>query len=255
MNAAPYKLLAVSPADRKQSYGGMWLAITIAVLLHVFLLYLPVIQHQALPPLTTRSVEIQVTRFTPEPTVENPPEPPTETIPTPAKTPPPLAETPAPQTMQPQDAPLPEPRQTTPPVASTSAMQPEKQTAGLSTGPSERQALTSRILSRQYLSEESAADKVFGPAIQINSQPANKAFHFPDRDNMITMLDRPVNDLPFAYTPGLVEFSYDPGVKGDMQRFFDKITPEFSWRTKYRTKVKCKWVLVIVACGWGRSDD
>ena len=40
----------------------------------------------------------------------------------------------------------------------------------------------------------------------------------------------------------------------DLQRFWDKLTPEFGWRTKNRTKVQCRWVLVIVACGWGRSD-
>jgi hypothetical protein len=64
------------------------------------------------------------------------------------------------------------------------------------------------------------------------------------------MLDQPLPDVPFAYTPDLVYFAYEPGVKGDLQRFWDIITPEFGWRTKYGTEVKCGLLLVIIACGW-----
>jgi len=64
------------------------------------------------------------------------------------------------------------------------------------------------------------------------------------------MLEQPLPDMPFAYTPGLVNFDYDPGVKGDLQRFWDVITPEFGWRTNNGTEFKCVWVLVIAACGW-----
>jgi len=67
---------------------------------------------------------------------------------------------------------------------------------------------------------------------------------------MIDMLDQPMPDVPFAYTPGLIYFAYDPGLKGDIQRFWDVITPEFGWRTKYGTEVRCKLILVIVGCGW-----
>jgi hypothetical protein len=77
-----------------------------------------------------------------------------------------------------------------------------------------------------------------------------KEFHYPVRQNMMTMLDQPVPDLPFAYTPDLIYFAYDPGVKGDLQRMWDAITPEFGWRTDNGTEFKCKWILIIAACGW-----
>ena len=64
------------------------------------------------------------------------------------------------------------------------------------------------------------------------------------------MLDQPMPDLPFAYTRGLVKFAYDPGLKGDLQRFWDVITPEFGWRTKNGTEFRCIWVLIIGGCGW-----
>lgn len=117
------------------------------------------------------------------------------------------------------------------------------------------QRLSPGILSSQFIRQESAADKIFGPSYQADPQPVQKAFHFPQQANMITMLDRPIVDLPFQYTPGLIEFAYDPGLKGDVQRFWDKITPEFGWRTNYGTQIKCKWILVIAACGWGRSGE
>jgi hypothetical protein len=67
---------------------------------------------------------------------------------------------------------------------------------------------------------------------------------------MIAMLDQPMQKVPFAYTPGLVKFAYAPGVKGDLQRFWDVITPEFGWRTKNGTEFRCVWVLIIGGCGW-----
>ena len=67
---------------------------------------------------------------------------------------------------------------------------------------------------------------------------------------MLTMLNRPMQDLPFEYTPGLVHFAYVPGVRGDLQRFWDVITPEFGWRTNNGTEVRCKLLLVVIGCGW-----
>jgi len=112
--------------------------------------------------------------------------------------------------------------------------------------------LSRTLLSRQFINEPSVTDEIFGPKVEAAPAEA-KEFHFPLQTNMITMLDKPIPNLPFEYTPDLVHFAYEPGVKGDMQRFWDKITPEFGWRTNYGTEVKCVWVLVIAACGWGRS--
>ena len=39
---------------------------------------------------------------------------------------------------------------------------------------------------------------------------------------------------------------------GDLHRGFDAITPEFGWTTNTGLKVRCRWILVVVGCGWGR---
>lgn len=57
------------------------------------------------------------------------------------------------------------------------------------------------------------------------------------------------------HTPGLIRFAYATGMKGDLHRFWDAITPEFGGITKYGTEIKCKWVLVIVGCAWGRPRE
>ena len=114
----------------------------------------------------------------------------------------------------------------------------------------EKRLLTSTILARQFITEESATDQLFGKPLQQPGTELYKEFHYPLRPDLLTMLDKPIPDVPFDYTPGLVYFAYDPGVKGDLQRFWDVITPEFGWRTKYGTEVRCVLVLVLVGCGW-----
>lgn len=113
-----------------------------------------------------------------------------------------------------------------------------------------RRRLSRSILSARLLPEESEADKIFGRPLEIPNQPNYAEFSRPIGQNMITMLEQPMPELPFAYTPGLVHFSYDPGVRGELQRFWDVITPEFGWRTDNGTEFKCIMVLVIFACGW-----
>ena len=114
----------------------------------------------------------------------------------------------------------------------------------------EKRRLTNTILSRQFFSEESAADQLFGKPLPQHNTEIRKEFHYPLRPDLVAMLDQPLPELPFAYTADLVYFAYDPGVRGDLQRFWDVITPEFGWRTKYGTEVKCIMVLVIIGCGW-----
>ncbi len=114
----------------------------------------------------------------------------------------------------------------------------------------ERRQLTNTILARQFFTEESAVDQLFGKPLPQHNTEIQKEFHYPLRQNMISMLDQPMPEVPFGYTPDLVYFAYEPGVKGDLQRFWDVITPEFGWRTKYGTEVKCILLLVIVGCGW-----
>jgi hypothetical protein len=114
----------------------------------------------------------------------------------------------------------------------------------------QRQSLTSSLLTRQFINDESVTEQLFGKSSALATTDHAAEFHYPAWGNMITMLDQPMPNLPFAYQENLIYFAYDPGVKGDMQRFWDVITPEFGWRTKYGTEVKCIWVLVIAACGW-----
>ncbi len=113
--------------------------------------------------------------------------------------------------------------------------------------------LTRSILSRQYISEESVTDQLFGIPLEIDQATNRSEFHFPARQNLIAMLDQPMQDLPFEYTPGLIRFAYDPGIKGDLQRFWDDITPEFGWITNNGTEFKCVWVLVVVGCAWKQN--
>lgn len=114
----------------------------------------------------------------------------------------------------------------------------------------EQKLLSATILTRQFISEKPVTEQLFGARLWPDSSEPRREFHYPARPDLLNMLDSPMPDLPFAYTPDLVRFAYDPGVKGDLQRFWDVITPEFGWRTKYGTEVRCKYVLVIVACGW-----
>jgi hypothetical protein len=114
----------------------------------------------------------------------------------------------------------------------------------------EKKQLKNTILARQFFTEESAVEQLFGKPLPQHNTEIRKEFHYPLRPDLIAMLDQPLPEMPFAYTPDLVYFAYAPGVKGDFQRFWDVITPEFGWRTKYGTEVKCIMVLVIIGCGW-----
>lgn len=114
----------------------------------------------------------------------------------------------------------------------------------------ERSRLTSTILSRQFITEKSVADRIFGLPLEQRDPDEGRGFHFPHRQDMVSMLDQPLPNIPFEYSPGLIHFAYDPGLKGELQRFWDVITPEFGWTTKHGTEVKCIWVLVIGGCGW-----
>jgi hypothetical protein len=116
--------------------------------------------------------------------------------------------------------------------------------------PSAKTQLTNTLLSRQFISEPSSADQIFGKPLPLTQPAPHAEFHYPIQPNMLSMLDKPMQDLPFEYTEGLIHFAYDPGVKGDLQRFWDVITPEFGWFTRHGTEVRCKLILVIAGCAW-----
>jgi len=237
--------------NRQGEKPSIGLAFVIAFGFHVLILILPLTGKTPLSENTSVQIEVQLTTFN---TPSLPPQ--TETV---------LPE-PSPE---PKQAPEPEPEPRPEPLNSMVESKPDiepvepepaepmplPQIAELrrdldSMTEIERSRLTSTILVRQFITEESAADKIFGRPFELNSTAPKKDFHYPIRPDLLVMLDQPMQELPFAYTPGLVNFAYDPGVKGDLQRFWDVITPEFGWRTRYGTEVRCIWILVIVGCGW-----
>lgn len=76
-------------------------------------------------------------------------------------------------------------------------------------------------------------------------------FRFPERESMTTMLTPPLPDLPFA-DPEMNVFMYSPDWQGDLHRGFDTITPEFGWTSKTGFKVRCRLIIIVLGCGWGR---
>ncbi len=209
---------------------GIWLALLIALGLHALLLLLPLSGKNTDTRPVSAQIELQLTSFDPPPVVEDI----FITEPDPPPPPAPLVEAPV-HIVAP-----------TPPARSLAPIErdPERMTMV------ERKRLTHTILSSQFITDESATDQLFGPAIARYSIETRKDFHYPEMANLLAMLDQPMQELPFEYTPGLVHFAYAPGVKGDLQRFWDVITPEFGMITDHGTEIRCVWVLVIAACGW-----
>ena len=223
---------------------GIWVALMAALGLHVFILTLPVTRTMPAKDIQTQ-LELQLTTFNPQATAEPVRSHEPETRPS---------------------LPEPEPASRLTPGSSVSVVDtlPELEPYIVRTnhpGRNDKYALenmneqvkarlTSSILYRQFITPESATDRLFGRSLEQSATETQKEFHFRSRQDMISMLDQPMPELPFSYTPGLVHFAYDPGVKGDLQRFWDVITPEFGWRTNNGTEFKCIWVLVIAACGW-----
>jgi len=220
---------------RKGTRTSIGLALVVALALHALFLFLPFSGQTPVTESSPALIELQLTTLSPQP--PEPEVPQAETEP-----PEPIIEPEESIVQLPSESP-----QTAPPpdlatqVAKQEVESPDEQ---------DRLPLTSVILSRQFITQESAADKIFGKPLRPQQGVLQEGFHFPARQDMIALLDQPMPDLPFAYTPGLVHFAYDPGVKGDLQRFWDVITPEFGWRTNNGTEFRCVWVLVIVGCGW-----
>jgi hypothetical protein len=229
---------------------GIWLAIGLAIALHGIFLLLPLTRENQLAQDRQRTLEIELAtvespapltaaaetepgHVSRQPASEAAPEAPPRPVEKPTET---IAVLQPPGSVEPHAAPEPPYRARQRDLDKLSEV--------------EKEVLTSTLLARQYLTEESAADRLFGRPLVSGSSDSQKDFHYPLRPDLFEMLDKPLPDLPFSYTPGLVYFAYDPGMKGDLQRFWDVITPEFGWRTKYGTEVKCALVLIIVGCVW-----
>ena len=225
----------------------IWLALPVALAIHIVVLLLPIAPQSQTAGEDGTSIELQITSFIPQPADIRLPEPKPQILPPEPeeKAEPELVVEPPKQVQATVTALADE---TKPPPGNPVARKLKRDFNTMNE--MEKNQLTSTILARQYISEESVVDKLFGkPLVQHNTE-IRKEFHYPVRPDLISMLDTPMPEVPFAYTPDLVYFAYDPGVKGDLQRFWDVITPEFGWKTRYGTEVRCILVLVIIGCGW-----
>jgi len=231
-----------TPTAAIRSNPGILLALLIALGLHGLILLLPLPKQETETSPVPAQIELQLTRFELQPELE-------DIYITDPESPHPPVSLPAPIA---QDKPVPLAKTSSQVVAPSSTVRPltpiRRDFEHMNTA--ERTRLTHTILSSQFITEESAADQLFGPAIARYSIENRKDFHYPGKANLVTMLDQPMQELPFEYTPGLIHFAYAPGVKGDLQRFWDVITPEFGMITDHGTEIRCIWVLIIAACGW-----
>ena len=218
LTTSRYHLPMQKPAqNRTGKKTGFWFALAIALTLHAAILLLPMAEQAPGKISPSTQIELQLTTIhTQAPVPQGPEQVPEELFKEPITEPEPLPE--------------------------TEIAEPKP--------PEQKTQLTSAVLMRQFISKESATDRIFGRPLDPQATEPQKEFHYPARQNMITMLAKPLPDLPFAYTPDLIYFAYDPGVRGDLQRLWDVITPEFGWRTDNGTEFKCKWILIIEACGW-----
>jgi hypothetical protein len=230
--------------------SGIWLAIGLAIALHVIFLLLPLTRENQPGQDRQRALELELaTVETQQPvSVTAEPEPGNSSgQPTGAAAPEAL---PGPVEKTVEAIKVLQPLDTSEPSAAPKPPSRANQHDLDNLGEMEKKVLTSTILARQYITEASVADRLFGKPLVPDSSDLQKDFHYPLRPDLFEMLDKPLPDLPFSYTPGLVYFAYDPGLRGDLQRFWDVITPEFGWRTKYGTEVKCALILIIPGCVW-----
>ncbi len=217
----------------------IWLAFLLALGLHAVILFLPVTQRTPLTEDNHAQIEVELIKVTQQP----------QALPEPVKIPEVVPAEGAP-VMPPLER-MVETKTGQPPVISESQITPQELDRDFDKlSHAEKKQLANSILSAQFITEESVTEQIFGKQFNLEIADPQKEFHFPARQNLIAMLDQPMPEVPFAYTPGLVRFAYAPGVKGDLQRFWDVITPEFGWRTRNGTEFKCIWVLIVGGCGW-----
>jgi hypothetical protein len=227
------------PVFKTGSKAGIWIGLLAALALHTVVLFVPISKQTPASADINPQIEVQLIK-----TIQ-----PVPTLPTPLKLPdivPPVDETDEEPPKQIVETTVEKPR----PQAEQGMQNNEAESDYETLSEVRREQLASTILAAQFITEESVTDQIFGKQFGLEISDPQSDFHYPVRQSMIAMLDQPMPEIPFAYTPGLVHFAYAPGVKGDLQRFWDVITPEFGWRTKNGTEFKCIWILIVGGCGW-----
>jgi hypothetical protein len=247
LTASRYHLLMQEnrPSDTHSRTGqkaAIWLAFAVAIGIHTIILLLPLAKQPTVLKETKNRVEVQLVSTIPQAT------PVQEVIPTPPL-PEPITEIPEPRVEQ-QTVAEAVKTQAQVPVTKPAPVLPGKTSDVAELNDTERSRLAHTILARQFVTEEPVIDQIFGKPVVQDNDGLQMEYHPPVRQSLISMLDNPMPELPFAYQEGLVHFAYDPGVKGDLQRFWDVITPEFGWRTDNGTEVRCILILIIAGCAW-----
>ncbi len=165
----------------------------------------------------------------------------------------PLAALPAPP--DPADIP-PVPDDTPPPVLAEAPVAPEPPPparpmpvtpAAPSTA---RPALSAtRLMAEPLLEDGPTPLELFGPSREAPAPTL--AYTVPERRGLDEMLETPLPELPFT-DPELIDFMYAGDITGEAHRLFDKATPVFGWTSKTGFKIRCRFVLIAIGCGWGR---
>ncbi|MEM9531011.1 MAG: hypothetical protein AAGA23_08830 [Pseudomonadota bacterium] len=223
--AASTPTLGAAPLWRRRRWRGPGVAlwVWVALALHVGLLAL-LTRYPIAPPAQPPAISVRLAPApeTVPPAIEQRPIAPPRPLPEPA---PSAADQPGP-------GPVPQP-QLTPPIT------PPRST------PTPTGADLLNRLSRYRLDGQSQLELTLP-----DSGPELLPLGLADQSNMLQSLDRPTPLLPFE--PGDMGVNFYPnGVQGDVARLFDRITPEFGFVTSFGLEVKCKYVLIVVSCGWG----
>lgn len=193
--------------------------LTVATAAHLALLLVPVVRQQADEIAEAPVVTVRLSTTRPETPEPEPPLPITEPAPQiePAE-PVALAELPAA-----------EPAPSAPPEAEKPRISAQRILSDLR----ERQE-------KDPLSGFQPADDTPRPNYFVRHQPV-----------LEDVLNEPSLQLPFEDTRIYLVDSYDPGLLGDVEKFFDDVAVPFGFTTKNNTRVQCAWMLVVVGCGWG----
>jgi len=196
-----------------------------ATALHLALLLVPAVRYAVLEPLRAPVVQVRLQAAAPSaetPVVET--EPPPEPDPESAPEPPPS---------RPQPAPEPVVRRAPPPEA---PVEDEPQPP---------------VISAYRILDDLAEARRLDPLNGVDTGPATYA---PFRPSLNQVLNEPSLQLPFRDTRIYLVDSYDPGIGGSIDRFFDTVTVPFSFQTKNNTRIECAWILVIAGCAWGDAS-
>lgn len=94
------------------------------------------------------------------------------------------------------------------------------------------------------------------PLASLDSKPPGDRPDFQVRYRPVLdeVLNEPSLQLPFRDTRVYLVDSYDPGLMGGVQRFFDEVTVPFGFTTRHNTRIQCAWILVIAGCSWGHAS-